>query len=235
MPFMNKSICIIPARGGSKRIPKKNIKSFFDKPIISYAIDAALRSNLFDDIIVSTDSYEIAEIARKLGASVPFMRTEKNSNDFATTYDVLEEVLVELKKINRVYKYVCCLYPCVPLLDYNLLKKSFKSLISNKFDTVFPVIPFSYPIQRALDFKNGKVSLINDKNLNTRTQDIETKFHDAGQFYWCNIDNLLINKKIINSNSGGIILSELEVQDIDSVTDWKLTELKYKLKNGISG
>lgn len=224
------NICIIPARGGSKRIPRKNIKSFLGKPIIAYSIQAAIDSNLFDEVMVSTDDPEIAEIAKQYGATVPFMRSEKNSDDFATTYDVIEEVILTYKNtLNKEFVNLCCFYSCAPFVTGKTLDLAFTELTENKFDSVFPIIPFSFPIQRALSENGGKISMIQEENLTVRSQDLDERYHDAGQFYWCNTSKLLISKKLLTSNTGGIVISELEAQDIDTETDWKLAELKYQL------
>lgn len=228
------NICIIPARGGSKRIPKKNIKHFLNKPIISYTIKVALNSKLFDEVMVSTDDNLVADIALKYGAKVPFKRSKKNSNDYATTFDVLNEVLKNYKKNNLTFDNVCCIYPCSPFLTTDTLNKAFKLLNENKFDSVFPVVSYSSPIQRALKLTGKKVKMINDNYLNTRSQDLEQSYYDAGQFYWCKVQALLKNKKIFASNSGGLKISELDAQDIDTIIDWKLAELKYKLKSEVS-
>ena len=224
------NICIIPARGGSKRIPKKNIKEFLGKPIIAYSIKAALDSGLFDEVMVSTDDVEIADIAKKFGAKVPFMRSAKNSDDFATTFDVIEEVIQVYKTQGKRFENICCIYSCAPFVTSEVLLKTYDHLIEKKFDTVFPIIAYSFPIQRALRVDQGKVSMILQNNLNVRSQDLEETYHDAGQFYWCNVNQVLNSKKILTHNTGGIEISELEAQDIDNKTDWKLAELKYKLK-----
>ena len=223
------NICIIPARGGSKRILRKNIKYFLGKPIIAYTIQAALDSKLFDEVMVSTDDLEISKIAKEYGASVPFMRSEKNSDDFATTYDVVKEVIENYQKINREFGRLCCIYSCAPFVSGNILKLALSQLIKKKYDTVFPVIAFSFPIQRALKESNGKVSMIEEKYLITRSQDLEHRYHDAGQFYWCNTQKLIESKKFLSANTGGIIISELNAQDIDTEIDWKLAELKYQI------
>jgi pseudaminic acid cytidylyltransferase len=224
------SICIIPARGGSKRIPRKNIKLFLGKPIIAYSIQAALDSKLFDEVMVSTDDPEIAEIAKQFGATVPFMRSPKNSDDFATTYDVIEEVILGYKNnLDKEFKNLCCLYSCAPFVTKKTLGIAYKELEEKQFNSVFPIIAFSFPIQRALSTKEGKLEMIKPEFLNTRSQDLEERFHDAGQFYWCNTKALLNSKKILTSNTGGIVISELEAQDIDTETDWQLAELKYQL------
>ncbi|MEN8912614.1 MAG: pseudaminic acid cytidylyltransferase [Polaribacter sp.] len=226
------NICIIPARGGSKRIPRKNIKPFLGKPIIAYSIQAALDSELFDEVMVSTDDAEIAEIAKQYGAKVPFMRSSKNSDDFATTFDVIEEVIQNYKReLNKEFENLCCLYSCAPFVTSKTLSQAYIKLIENNFDTVFPIIAFSFPIQRALGENEGKVRMIQEENLTVRSQDLEERFHDAGQFYWGKTNKLLLNKKLLTSNTGGIKISELEAQDIDTETDWKLAEIKYQLIN----
>jgi len=224
------NICIIPARGGSKRIPRKNIKEFLGKSIIAYSIKAAIDSGLFDEVMVSTDNLEIADIAKKYGAKVPFMRSAKNSDDFATTFDLIKEVINYYKDQSIEFDNLCCLYSCAPFVNPKVLLRAYNQLTKKNFDTVFPIIPFSFPIQRALRVNQGKVSMILEDNLNIRSQDLEKSFHDAGQFYWCNTKQLLSSEKLITSNSGGIEISELDAQDIDTDMDWDLAELKYQLK-----
>lgn len=222
-------IAIIPARGGSKRIPKKNSKSFLGKPIIAYSIEAALVSNLFDEVMVSTDDEAIAEIARSYGATVPFLRSDKNADDHAILVDVLLEVLASYKTIGKTFKQVCCILPTAPFVTKQKLQDSFKKLIDNDFDSVFPVLEFSYPIQRALQITNDKVSMVWDAYETARSQDLEKRYHDSGQFYWSKASSLETDKKLFTKNSGAIVISELEAQDIDTETDWKLAEIKYKL------
>jgi pseudaminic acid cytidylyltransferase len=228
------NICIIPARGGSKRIPRKNIKEFLGKPIIAYSIKTALDSELFDEVMVSTDDLEIAEIAKKYGAKVPFMRSEENSDDFASTFDVIEEVITTYKNKGVKFENLCCLYSCAPFVTVESLKSAKKLLIEKKFDTVLPILAFSFPIQRALSQSKGKIRMILDEYLTTRSQDLEECFHDAGQFYWCKTKSVLSSKKLFTANTGGVIISELEAQDIDTDIDWKLAELKFNLINEIS-
>jgi len=226
---MNKKIAIIPARSGSKRIPNKNIKPFLGKPIISYAIKTAIESDLFDEVMVSTNSEEIAQIAITYGAKVPFFRTEKNASDNATTLDVLLEVISEYKKIDFHSDYGCCLYSTAPFITINQLKKAYKTLIDKSFDTVFGAIKYGHPIERAFKLDNGnKVKINNPQKEFTRTQDLSPNYHDAGQFYWFKTSSLFKNKSLLNGNVGAIKLNELEVQDIDYPSDWKLAELKYQ-------
>ncbi|WP_431126947.1 pseudaminic acid cytidylyltransferase [Flagellimonas flava] len=215
------NLAIIPARGGSKRIPKKNIKDFLGKPIIAYSIKAALDSNLFDEVIVSTDSNEIGDIAKKHGATVPFMRSDKNSDDFATLADVMEEVLQPYKD---KYTYACCILPTAPLIKAQNIDLALKVLIENSFDSVRPISKFSYPIQRAIRISSdNRISFMNPEFFNHRSQDLEAAYHDAGQFYWMKVESGLKSE-----NKGAIIIDEREVQDIDYNEDWLLAELKYK-------
>ena len=223
------NLCIIPARGGSKRIPKKNIKSFLGKPIIAYSIEAAIQSKLFTEIMVSTDCQETAEIALRYGAKVPFLRSKKNSNDFATTYDVIKEVIDEYKKDGVKFENICCIYACAPFVTANNLKHAYQELINKQVDTIFPIIEYSFPIQRAVKIHNEKIELFNIDHLNTRSQDLEKSYHDAGQFYWMKSENILKKGRIITDNCGSIIITELEGQDIDNEIDWELAELKFKL------
>lgn len=224
-----KNIAIIPARGGSERIPRKNIKNFLGKPIIAYSIEAALESKLFDEVMVSTDDNEIAQVAKKHGAKVPFFRSKKNSDDFATTSDLLLEVI---NNYNREFKNACCIYPTAPFVTPKFFKKAFDVLTNNSFHSVFPIVKYSYPIQRSLQVENGKVSMVWPKHLTSRSQDLEKLYHDAGQFYWFSVTTFLETHKLFTDNSGYIEIDELNAQDIDNETDWKLAELKYKLIHG---
>ena len=223
-------ICIIPARGGSKRIPKKNIKLFLGKPIIAYSIEAALNSGLYDKVIVSTDDEEIKKIAESYNAEVPFLRSEKNSNDFATTVDVLLEVLEKLIELNLRYDVATCIYPTAPFTTPKLLKDSISILENKKCDCVFPIVKYSYPIQRALQLNHeAKIEMINQKNTFTRSQDLQDSYHDAGQFYSFYCKTAIDKQNLMTDNTYGIEVDELKVQDIDNETDWKLAELKYEL------
>ena len=223
------NVAIISARGGSKRIPRKNIKDFLGKPIIAYSIETAIASKKFDTVMVSTDDDEIAAIAKKYGADIPFLRSAKNSDDYASTADVIEEVLINYKNLNKNFKYACCIYPTAPLVKPENIIKSYNVMIENNYNSVYPVCAFSYPIQRSLTIVNNKITMLYPDNINKRSQDLQPTFHDAGQFYWIKTDFFLSEKKILTTNTGAIILSELEVQDIDNESDWKLAELKYKI------
>ena len=227
-------IAIIPARGGSKRIPRKNMKDFLGKPIIAYAIENAINSQLFDEIMVSTDDEVIAEIASSYGAKVPFKRSEKNSSDSATTIDVIKEVIFSYEKLGRKFEYASCIYPCTPLLSKEKLKESFYLLKKSNLDCVFPVIKYGFPIQRAVRLNDkGLIEMFQPEHLITRSQDLENSFHDAGQFYSFNVNNLMSKQKLITELTGHLEVSEMEAQDIDNLVDWQLAELKYKIINNL--
>lgn len=224
-----KNIAIIPARGGSKRIPRKNIKPFMGKPIIAYSIEAALQSGLFEEVMVSTDDEEIAEVARQYGAKVPFMRSAKTSDDFATTADVILEVLNAYKKRQMDFDTLCCIYSTAPFVTPSKLCTAYQLLEKEKFDSVFTAVAYSYPIQRGLKIENKKIRMVWPQYENSRSQDLETIYHDAGQFYVSKVSEFNCTQHLWGINTGGIILSELEVQDLDTPQDWILAELKYQL------
>ncbi len=224
-----KTLAMITARGGSKRIPRKNIKEFNGKPIIAYSIEAALGSGVFDEVMVSTDDEEIAEISKKYGASVPFLRSEKTANDFATTVDVIEEVIEEYKKRGSEFDMFACIYPTAPFVTADKLKSAVESLSSSDADVLIPVVRFSYPPQRAMEIHDGRLVFREPENLSKRSQDLAPHYHDAGQFYISKTGSFLKNHALMTGNILPLELSELEVQDIDNETDWKLAELKYNL------
>ncbi len=224
------SVAIITARGGSKRIPRKNIRPFLGKPIIAYVIDAALQSGLFSEVMVSTDDTEIADIARQYGASVPFFRNAETADDFATTADVLTEVLAQYAQQGQVFDYSCCLYPTAPFVTPDLLQRAFLTLTDNQFDTVYPVQPFSFPIQRAVLLRDSKIQWFQPEHALTRSQDLAPAYHDAGQFYFFRVAAFRQSHRLITDNSGGIIISEMGAQDIDTEDDWRMAEMKYRIK-----
>ena len=221
-------LAIITARGGSKRIPRKNIRNFCGKPIIAYSIEAALESKCFDEVMVSTDDDEIADIARRFGAVVPFMRSSETSSDFATTAEVLLEVVQEYQRRSFSPEFICGIYPTAPFITSDNLNTAYH-LLKNTLDAdvAFPIVSFSYPIQRALRLTNNVVSFFNKEHALTRSQDLEPAYHDAGQFYWCRANSLLKNKTVISEKALGMILPEWQVQDIDNINDWILAEIKY--------
>lgn len=228
----NRKLAIIPARGGSKRIPKKNIKDFFGKPIIAYSIETAIKSKLFDEVMVSTDNEEIAEVSKKYGAKVPFMRNAKNADDYAGLPEVIIEVLNKYKINNKQkFDFVCCILPTAPLISKKRLIEGYNIIKSKRYSTVTPVVEFSYPILRSLKFDNDNHLVMNwPQYLNYNTQDLSKSYHDSGMFYWVDYKNFIKERNLFSNNGTGIILDEMEVQDIDSNADWKLAELKYKLQ-----
>lgn len=227
------AIAIITARGGSKRIPKKNIKEFCGKPIIAYTIDAALKSGVFDVVMVSTDSEEIAEVARKYGAQVPFLRSEKTSDDYATTTDVIQEVLENYQKLGQSFEYISCLYPTAPFITPDRLKEAMELLLSSGAESLNPVVEYSFPPARShIITEDGRLKFRWPENCFKRSQDLEPWYHDAGQFYFYKTSAFLAKGRL-EFDEIAMVLNELEVQDIDNETDWKLAELKYKLINNV--
>lgn len=224
-----KNLCIIPARGGSKRITRKNIKPFMGKPIMAYSIEAALKSGLFDEVMVSTDDEEFAVVAKQFGASVPFMRSEKTSNDFAGTEDVIFEVIDEYKNLGKVFDNICCLYSTAPFVTPEQLKEAY-ALLGDEVDASFTVVKYSYPIQRCLRLnEENHIEMKFPEYYDARTQDLEPIYHDAGQFYFVKATTFEAENTLWCKRSVPLILSELEVQDLDTLTDWQLAEMKYKL------
>lgn len=223
-------LALITARGGSKRIPRKNIRLFCGKPIIAYSIETAFASGCFDEVMVSTDDTEIAEIAKQYGASVPFMRSTKTADDVATTSDVLCEVIHEYHLRGIYPEYLCCIYPTAPLITPDQLASGLTQLKNNPaLDLLFPVAPFSFPIQRALRYSNDRLSFFYPEYALTRSQDCEKAFHDAGQFYWYRVSPCLQNQFRMTNQVGAIMLPPWQVQDIDTLEDWKMAEIKYQL------
>lgn len=226
-----KTIAIIPARGGSKRILGKNIRPFLSKPIIAYSINAAISSGLFDEVMVSTDSDDITSIAIQHGAKVPFKRSEKNADDHATTVDVILEVLNWYKNDGKQFDLGCCIYPAAPFVTPSLLGIAYDKLVDENLDTTFPVLPFNSPIQRAFKLNSDDhPTMFYPEFMQKRSQDLEPAFHDSGQFYWFTTQYILNSKKLYSHRSGAIVLSEMDAQDIDHESDWEIAELKYKLK-----
>lgn len=224
-----KMLAVITARGGSKRIPRKNIKEFCGKPILAYSIEAAIGAGIFDTVMVSTEDEEIAEIAKQYGAEVPFFRSEETSGDFATTNDVLLEVLAEYENRGQHFDIGCCIYPTAPFVTADKLKMAAEKLTNSDADTLIPVVSFSYPPQRAMVEENGKLVFLYPQYLDSRSQDLVPHFHDVGQFYLFKTEAFRKNKKLMLGNIIPMEVSEMEVQDIDNQVDWELAELKYRL------
>lgn len=223
-----KSVAIITARGGSKRIPRKNIKDFCGKPVLAYSIEAALSSGIFQEVMVSTDDEEIKQIALQYGAKVPFMRSAEMSNDTAATHEVIHEVLTEYQKREKNFEVACCIYPAAPFVTAEKLKNAYQILTEQRAHTVYPVVPFSFPPQRGVVIRNGIARFMYPENEFVRSQDLETIYHDCGQFYFLNVNEFFAQNKLILEKAIPIIVSELEAQDIDNEDDWKLAEIKYR-------
>lgn len=223
-------IAIIPARGGSKRIPRKNIKLFHGKPLIAYSIEAAIISQCFDKIIVSTDDDEIAKVALEYGAEVPFIRPAAISDDHATTMDVINHAITWFKEHEFEVSHVCCIYATAPFISSNAVKSGLSSLIAGKFNYAFSVTSFPFPIQRALKIQSdGSTAMFQPEHANTRSQDLEEAYHDAGQFYWGTAEAFLNKKAIFSDNSFAIVLPRTTVQDIDTPEDWDNAQAMFAL------
>lgn len=222
------TIAIITARGGSKRIPGKNKKEFCGKPILAYSIEAAVSSGLFDEVMVSTDDEEIAEIARAYGAKIPFYRSAQTSGDYATTNDVLLEVLAEYEKRGRQFDLAACIYPTAPFVTKEKLQDAWNCLLASDADTLIPVVSFSYPPQRAMIIKNERLVFEYPQYLDSRSQDLEPHYHDVGQFYLFKTAPFFKNRKLMLGNILPFIVPETQVQDIDNQTDWEIAEIKYR-------
>ena len=227
------SIAIITARGGSKRIPNKNKKEFLGKPIMCYSIEAALTSRLFEEVMVSTDDEEIARIAREAGANVPFMRSPETSNDFATTDDVLLEVLSEYAKRGQNFEYMACIYPTAPFVTAAKLQNAFRILNEQNAAAVMPVVQFSFPPQRGMAVRDGRLAYCYPENAMKRSQDLEPVYHDCGQFYFYRTKEYLASRGDPEEGYTPIVMPETEVQDIDNPDDWEIAELKYRKMVGL--
>lgn len=225
-----KALCLIPARGGSKRIPRKNIRPFAGRPIIAYPIAAALESGCFDEVMVSTDDAEIAAIARECGATVPFLRSAENSTDHAGSEAVFAEVLQRYRAAGRAYDYACGLYPTAALVTPARLREGLAALRADESLTaVLPVQRFSFPIQRAVALRDRRLALFQPEHLDTRSQDLEPAYHDAGQWYWMRTEPFLCTRELMGPNCSAVVVPEMEAQDIDTAEDWALAELKFQL------
>ena len=223
-----RTIAIITARGGSKRIPRKNIKKFCGKPIIEYSIKAALDSGIFDEVMVSTEDKEIAKCALKHGAKIPFMRSERTSDDFATTEDVLKEVIEMYKNEGKTFDTYCCIYPTAPFISHEKLNRAMEKFVESGASFLTPVVKYSYPPQRCMIIKDNTLQMKWAEYRNSRSQDLEFCYHDCGQFYIGSIDELF-KLGMSNGLTLPFIIPESEVQDIDTEEDWKIAEMKYRL------
>ena len=229
---MRRNVAIITARGGSKRIPRKNIKPFLGRPILAYSIAAALQADMFQEIMVSTDDEEIAQVAERAGATVPFFRSENTSNDFATTADVVEEVLASYEQIGMRFDTACCIYPTAPFVTANAIRTAMMLLEQEQADCVIPVVKFSFPPQRGVVVKEGRLTPKWPENMAKRSQDLEPLYHDCGQFYCLNVGSFRRQKAIWMENAVPFVQDEKYVQDIDTPEDWEIAEMKYQLMQG---
>lgn len=226
------SIAIITARGGSKRIPRKNIREFCGKPILAYSIQAARECGLFDRVMVSTDDEEIAETARRYGAEVPFRRSAEAAGDFATTSSVLLEVLGEYEKRGECFDTLCCVYPTAPFVTAERLRQAASLLEESGADSVLPVVRFSFPPQRCVVMQEGRLQFKWPEYAQTRSQDLEPFYHDAGQFYCLRVKSFLEQRTLVMDHTVPLILPEMEIQDIDTEEDWELAQVKYRMRHG---
>ena len=225
-------ICVIPARGGSKRIPRKNIRLFCGEPMISWSIKAAISSNIFDKIIVSTDDKEISKISQKYGAEIPFLRPKSLSDDFTGTIPVIKHTINWVNKHIKKVEYVCCLYATAPFVEPSYLIEGYEKLINNDVNYTFSVTSFPFPIQRAIKIsKLNRVEMLNPENFNKRSQDLEETFHDAGQFYWGKASSWINEDIFFAEHSCPIIIPRYKVQDIDNEEDWIRAEKMFKVIN----
>ena len=224
------NICVIPARAGSRRIPRKNIKEFNGKPIIAYSIEAALKSNCFSQVIVSTDDDEISEVAKKFGAHVPFVRPDELSNDYVGTIPVIKHTIEWMEDNNNYIENVCCLYATAPFIQSKIISKAYKQLKDSSADYCFSVTKFTFPIQRAIKIIQGdKVNMFYPEYFNERSQDLEESYHDAAQFYWGKVQAFKDELPIFSESSTPFILPRYLVQDIDTQEDWIRAEVMYQV------
>jgi pseudaminic acid cytidylyltransferase len=224
------NIAIIPARGGSKRIPKKNIKEFLGKPIIAYSIETAISTNLFDKVIVSTDNNEIAKVAIKYGAETPFVRPKEFADDFIGTHEVIRHAVNWLEDNGEKIDYTCCIYPTAPLIEKNDLLKGFDLIKTGKWDSVMAATNFSYPIFRSFKkLSNGGLKMIFPEHYNSRSQDLPNVYHDAGLFYWAKSDIWKKKPKGYDEKNSIVEIPNYRVQDIDTFEDWKKAEIIYEI------
>jgi N-acylneuraminate cytidylyltransferase len=222
-------LCVIPARGGSKRIPRKNIKPFCGKPMIAWSIEAARQSRCFDQILVSTDDREISEVARKYGAQVPFIRPTELSDDHSGTTAVIAHAINWFSSLGHIPEQVCCLYATAPFICADDIGKGLSILTETASDYAFTVTSYASSIQRAMRISEaGRVEMFNPEHFKTRSQDLEEAFHDAGQFYWGRAQAWLQNKVIFGPTSVPIKLPRYRVQDIDTLEDWERAEWLFK-------
>lgn len=223
-------VAVIPARGGSKRIPRKNIKEFHGRPMIVWSIEAAIKSKCFDLIIVSTDDDEISEMAQSLGALVPFKRPGNLSDDYATTGDVMAHAAEYISESYPDVQYLCCIYATAPFIKSDDILHGLELLTAREADYAISVTTFPFPIQRGLRLKQGQsLEMFQPEFMLTRSQDLEEAYHDAGQFYWGTKEAFLSQAPFFTPASAAVILPRLRVQDIDTPEDWQRAEALFKV------
>jgi N-acylneuraminate cytidylyltransferase len=231
----SKALCIIPARGGSKRLPRKNIRPFLGRPILAYVIEAALKSGCFSEVMVSTDDDEIAEVAMRHGAEVPFRRSPESSDDLASFPTVLMEVLREYRKRGREFELTCGCYATAALTTPEHLREGLDKLRADaNLSYVVPVVPFGYPIQRALRILSGHIEMVQPEHYGTRSQELEKAYHDAGQWYWMRSNAMFDAIPVLSPSANAVVLSDMDAQDIDTEEDWRLAELKFQIRHQLS-
>jgi len=235
MNVPKRALAVIPARGGSKRIPRKNVRLFLGQPIIKYSIDAARDSGMFEEVMVSSDDREILALASRLGASVPFVRSAQTSGDLATTAEVVLEVLDGYRKAGEEFDYVCCIYPTAPLVTSERLLSTGKLLAESGADCALPVTRFSFPIWRAFKIDEGRLQFYWPENALRRSQDLASAFHDCGQFYFLRTSAFLEHRRLVMPHTIPVMVPESEAQDIDTDEDWKLAEIKYNKMMAAAG
>lgn len=223
------NLCVIPARGGSKRIPRKNIRNFSGKPMIAWSIEAAIASKLFERIIVSTDDTEIAQIAIKHGAEVPFVRPSELADDHTPTIPVIAHAIQWFAQVQLSVEYTCCIYATAPFVNSDDIKRAYQKLVSSNCDYVFTVTSYPFPIQRAIRIlENDRIDMFQPEHALTRSQDLEDSYHDAGQFYWGKSEAWTLGMMIFGSNSAPWILPRYRVQDVDNAEDWARAEWLFR-------
>lgn len=222
-------LAVIPARSGSKRIPKKNIRDFLGKPIIAYSIETALASKLFDHVVVSTDDNEIASIAKQFGAEIPFLRPAEISGDYTGTNSVVKHAIQWYQKEGASISIACCIYATAPFLKLEYLKAGYEKLVNSSKLFAFSVTTFPFPIQRAIRINNvGEIEPFWPEYTDTRSQDVENAYHDAGQFYWGRPDGFLNDVPIFSKHSIPVVIPRYFVQDVDTPEDWQQAEWMFK-------
>ncbi len=221
------AVAIVPARGGSKRIPRKNIRPFLGRPILGRVVEQLLAAGCFDEVMVSTDDPEIAQVARTHGATVPFMRSPENAIDTATTAAVILEVLAAYSREGREFQRVCCAYPTAVFVTPALLQDGFRLLDSSGADSVVTVLRYSTPIERALRIDGGKLRMSEPRHVETRSPDLAPSYHDAGQCYWLRAAAFLEQRTVFARHTAALVLDQMQAQDIDNEDDWRIAEFKY--------